>query len=290
MTNTGDPPRIPGLASIADNYRFILCDAWGVIHDGLKASTGAASALRCFRDSGGIVLVITNAPRPKAEVVAQFNRFGVDPAAYDDVVTSGEATRLHLAERPGARVFHLGPDRDLPLYAGLDLVLSGEDTADLIACTGLFDDESETPGDYADRFRRWAERGLPMVCANPDRLVNRGAARVWCAGALAEAYAAIGGDALMIGKPHPAVYETALARFAELAGTPVDRDLVLAVGDGAETDLRGAVREGLDVLFVTGGIHADLFGDPDEPEPSRVADFLDEAGLGAVAFLPRLVW
>jgi HAD superfamily hydrolase (TIGR01459 family) len=205
-------------------------------------------------------------------------------------VTSGEAARQYLAARPGIRAFHLGADRDRPIYDGLDVVLTGEDEAELISCTGLFDDDRETPDDYAERLARWAGRGLPLLCANPDRIVERGDRLIWCAGALAERYAALGGETIVLGKPHRPIYEVALARFAELAGAAVDPAAVLAIGDAAETDLRGATGLGLDVLFITAGIHADLFGGRADPDPVKVAAFLRATGLGARAFIPHLVW
>jgi HAD superfamily hydrolase (TIGR01459 family) len=290
MTNSADPPRIRGLSEIVDDYGYILCDAWGVLHNGLRAYPAAAEALSQSRRRGKIVLIITNAPRSKAEVVGQFSRFGVDLDAFDDLVTSGDATRDFLAFRPGIRLFHLGPERDQSIYDGLDVALTGEDEADLVSCTGLFDDERETPDDYADRLARWRERDLPFLCANPDKVVERGYRQVWCAGAIAERYAEIGGDTIILGKPHEPIYDTAMARFAELAGRPVERRSVLAVGDALATDLRGAVDFGLDVLFVTAGIHAESYGEREDPDPGKVAASLRAAGLGARAFMPHLVW
>jgi HAD superfamily hydrolase (TIGR01459 family) len=290
MPNTTRPPRIRGLSEIASAYRFILCDAWGVLHNGVRAYSAASEALIRARRAGAIVFVITNAPRPKSAVLAQFARFGVDPRGFDDVVTSGETARDHLAAWRGSRVFHLGPERDRGLLDGLDLTLAEPSRASLIVCTGLFDDESETPEDYAERMRDWIGRGLPLVCANPDRLVERGDRFVWCAGALAETYARLGGETAIFGKPHRPIYDTALSRFAALAGGPVDPALVLAIGDAAETDLRGANDAGLDVLFVTAGIHAERFGAREHPDAAAVAAFLAEHCLAARAFMPQLEW
>lgn len=290
MANSIHPRRIAGLSEIAGDYRYLLCDAWGVLHNGLKAYDAAADALIRARKAGLVVFVLTNAPRPKAEVVKQFERFGVDPAAYDDIVTSGEAARGHLAARPGVRAHYVGPERDLVLLEGLDLELVGEGEAELIACTGLFDDDRETPDDYVARMRGWAARGLPFVCANPDKVVERGERILWCAGALAERYQALGGETVLFGKPHSPIYETALARFASFSGKCVDPSVVLAIGDAAETDLRGANEVGLDVLFVTAGIHAERFGPREAPGENAVRTMLAEHGLGARAFLPHLTW
>ena len=290
MANTPHPSRIGGLAEIAPDYRFILCDAWGVLHNGLTAYPAAAEALVRARAAGIGVFVLTNAPRPKAEVVKQFARFGVDPAAYDDIVTSGEAARDYLAARPAARAHYIGPERDRVLLDGIDVTLTGEDDAEFIACTGLFDDDLETPDDYVARMEGWVARGLPFVCANPDKVVERGDRILWCAGALAEKYAALGGETVLFGKPHAPVYETALQRFSAFAGRPVAASEVLAIGDAAETDLRGANGAGMDVLFVTAGIHAERFGPREEPGEAEIRVFLSEYRIGARAYVPHLAW
>lgn len=290
MSNTTRPPLISGLAEIAPGYRILLCDVWGVVHNGLAAYPDAGKALAEFRWQGGIVLLITNAPRPKADVVKQLDRYGLERGAYDDVMTSGEASREVLAERPGAKVFHLGPERDLPLYAGLDLVLTDEEQVELISCTGLFDDETETPEDYVERMTRWVARGLPMLCVNPDRVVERGSRLLWCAGAMADRYKAMGGETIVVGKPHPPIYVTAMHRLGEIAGRQVAKSEVLAIGDGPETDIRGAVDAGIDVLFITAGINAEAFGHRDRPDAEAVDAFLEEHRLAARAYMPQLVW
>ncbi|MBZ0227656.1 MAG: TIGR01459 family HAD-type hydrolase [Bauldia sp.] len=290
MSNSPRPPAVSGLAELASDYRFLLSDVWGVVHDGVRAFPKAVAALVEFRRAGGKVVLITNAPRMKPQVLAQLEHFGIDSAAFDELVTSGEAAHDYLRARPGLRVHHLGPERDLPVYEGLDLTLTGDADADMISCTGLFDDEAETPDDYASRFAVWRAAGLPMLCVNPDKVVERGNRLVWCAGALAEAYAAISGETIIVGKPHAPIYATAFSRFAALAGRTVDPRSILAIGDGAETDLRGADNAGLDVLFISGGIHADAFGARDNPDPALVAGFFEKAGLRACAYMPRLAW
>ncbi len=290
MANTTHPRRIGGLSEIAGDYRYVLCDAWGVLHNGLTAYAAATDALIRAREAGLVVFVLTNAPRPKAGVLTQFERFGVDPSAFDDIVTSGEAARGHLAAEQGARAHYVGPERDLPLLDGLGLDLVDGSEAELIVCTGLFDDDRETPDDYTQRMTDWVARGLPFVCANPDKVVERGDRILWCAGALAERYQALGGETVLFGKPHAPIYETALARFASFVGKSVDPAEVLAIGDAAETDLRGANAAGLDVLFVTAGIHAELFGPRETPDGEAVTAFLTEHRVGARAFLPHLSW
>ncbi|MEX0853513.1 MAG: HAD hydrolase-like protein [Bauldia sp.] len=210
--------------------------------------------------------------------------------AYDDVVTSGEAARQVLAARPGARVLHVGPERDLNLYDGLPVTLGGEDDCDLIACTGLVDDERETPDDYRARLARWHRRALPMLCVNPDVVVERGGRLVWCAGAIAERYRELGAETIVVGKPYAEIYRAALDRIAEIAGGVVAPSSLLAVGDGIDTDVRGAVAQGIDVAFVTDGIHAAVFGSRHAPDLAAVHAFLATAGLGARCLLKRLVW
>ena len=290
MTNTPRPGAVSGLSQLAPLYRHLLCDVWGVVHDGARALPDAGLALAQFREAQGRVLLITNAPRLKSQVVDYLDRLGVLRAAYDDIVTSGEATRDYLRTRPGEKVYHLGPDRDLPIYQEMPVERTGPDEATMIVCTGLFDDETETPDDYAVPLAGFARRGLPLVCANPDIVVERGARLVWCAGALAERYREIGGTTIVFGKPHPPVYATALARLAALAGAPVEAASVLAIGDGLSTDVRGANQAGLDVLFISGGIHADAFGDREQPDQAAIHKVLADAGLGARAYIPRLAW
>ena len=290
MTNTPTPAFVTGLAELAREYRALLCDVWGVVHNGQHAHAAAGEALIRYRAQGGAVLLITNAPRPKAGVISVLDNFGVPREAYDDVLTSGDAARSVLAAYAGARIFHVGPDRDLPIYDGLPLTLAGDDNCDVISCTGLFDDEGETPDDYQEHLSGWHARGLPMICVNPDIVVERGGRMIWCAGSLAQRYRDLGGETAMVGKPHPAVYEQALARIAAIVGHVLPRQQVLAVGDGIATDVRGAVGQGIDVLFVTDGIHTAVFGEREAPDHDKVREFLANANLGARAVIPRLVW
>ncbi len=290
MTNSDHPPRVGGLSDLAGDYRFVLCDAWGVLHNGIRAYPAAVDALKRARAAGLTVLVLTNAPRPKVQVMRQFEHFGVDHAAFDDIVTSGEVAREYLAARPGTKAFFVGAERDRAVFDGIGIQMTGENEAGVIACAGLFDDDRETPEDYVERMRGWVARGLPFICANPDKVVERGDRILWCAGALAATYASLGGETIIIGKPHAPIYATALRRFTELAGGGVDPATVLAIGDAAETDLRGANDAGLDVLFVTAGIHAEAFGARHEPGGAAVGAFLAGHHLGARAYIPHLAW
>lgn len=277
--------RIAGLKELAGEYDTLLCDVWGVLHNGVAAFPPAVDALVQFRRAGGRVLLITNAPRPFPSIQEQLRRLGVMDEAYDFVVTSGDVTRAVIAERPGVKLLHMGPNRDLPFYEGLDVVMAAEEEAELISCTGLRDDDFESPEDYRAELERLAARGLPMVCANPDLVVERGDKLVYCAGALARLYVELGGTAILAGKPHPPIYDAAKRHVARLGGRRV-----LAVGDGLPTDVRGAIDQGYDVLLVTGGIHAADFGPPGEPDKDRVSARLAAEGLSVVAYLPALAW
>jgi len=277
--------RIAGLKDLAGQYDALLCDVWGVLHNGVGAFPKAVEALRRFRETTGPVVLVTNAPRPNPPIREQLRRLGVPDDAYDDVVTSGDVTRKVITPHPGTRIFHLGPERDLSLYDGLDISLVAEEEAELLSCTALVDDTLETPEDYRAQLGRFVDRGIRMVCANPDLVVERGDRLVYCAGALARLYAELGGEAILVGKPHAPIYAAARERIATLGGARI-----LAVGDGLPTDIRGAVDNGIPVLFVTCGIHAADFGDHGNPDEQRLIARLNAEGLRVVAYIPNLVW
>lgn len=252
-------PIIRSVSELADRYDAWFCDVWGVIHNGREPHPAAVAACERFRERSGRVLFITNAPRPAASVIAQLDRLGVSRSAYDAVVTSGDVTRALIARYSGRPVFHLGPERDLPLLDGLDVHLSSADEAEAIVNTGLFDDILEGPEDYREMLAGFAARGLPMICANPDLVVERGTEIAYCAGSLAELYAGLGGEVSYAGKPHAPIYEVCCERLAALgapaaAGT-VGRERILAIGDGLRTDMAGALAFGIDALFIPSGIH-----------------------------------
>ncbi|MBZ9703996.1 MULTISPECIES: TIGR01459 family HAD-type hydrolase [unclassified Mesorhizobium] len=281
------PDIIGSLEDVSKNYSAILCDVWGVVHNGERHFPAAASALAAARTAGIPVVLITNSPRRSADVVAQMNVIGVPPSAYDRVVTSGDVTRDLIVEGP-RKIFHVGAERDLTLYDGLDVDLVEEFEASGVVCTGLFDDEVEKPEDYAELLRRLRARNLPFICANPDIMVERGERIIWCAGALARDYAQLGGRTLIAGKPYAPVYDVAMKEVTEILGRPVERRQVLAIGDGMLTDIKGAADNGFDVLYVSGGIHARDYGDASQPDPARLAAFLDRHAYHPVAVIPRL--
>lgn len=255
-------PVIESIREVADGRRVWFVDIWGVMHNGRDAFPNASAATRAFRDAGGVVVLLSNSPRPSPDLQAQLRLIGVPDEAYDATVSSGDLTRHELAKHKGARVFHLGPKRDLPIFEQAGVTLTGPEDAELIVCSGLFDDQVETPEDYADLLSSLAGRDVPMICANPDHKVESGNRLIYCAGALAAAYETLGGSVVYAGKPHLPVYELAFETASKIAGARGDtiaKSDVLAIGDGAKTDIIGAGVFGVPSVFVASRLHA-----PDE--------------------------
>ncbi|MHB0952207.1 MAG: TIGR01459 family HAD-type hydrolase [Allorhizobium sp.] len=247
--------RISNLSDVSNLYDVILCDVWGVLHNGVDAFPAASEALTAARAAGVTVVLITNSPRRAQDVISQLRIIGAADTAYDRIVTSGDVTRTLIAAGP-KKIFFLGPDRDLNLLDGLDVTSVSPAEADAIVCTGFFDDETETPEDYHDILVAFAARKVPLICANPDLIVERGHRMIPCAGAVAAYYEQFGGETRIAGKPHHPIYEAAFAAARDHRGTEIDPGRVLAIGDGMPTDVRGALDAGLDLLYVSGGIHA----------------------------------
>lgn len=282
-------PIVAGIAEIAQTTELWLVDIWGVIHNGVRPFIPAGDACARFRGEGGTVLLLSNAPRPAASVIGQLDRIGVRRDAYDAVVTSGDAARAAVAAAvaEGRSIGHLGPERDLGIYDGLGVERTPVEAADVVVCTGLFDDTTETPDDYAGMLDGFAGRSVRMICANPDLTVERGGHIVYCAGAIAAAYERRGGAVVYAGKPHLPVYGMAFAQAAALRGHEVPRERTLAIGDGIRTDIAGAAAAGVRSVFVASGVHV-AGGRP-----------LDEAVLGKlfpqgaprpVAAMSALAW
>ena len=278
-------PILSSIAGLAERADAWIVDIWGVLHNGVAAFAPATAACRQFRDGGGTVVLVSNAPRPNPSIIQQLDGLGVPRAAYDAIVTSGDVTRGLIGELAGKPIFHLGPPRDLPLFEGLDTDLVKPKAARAIVCTGLNDDRTETPETYRTLLTGLHNRGVPMVCANPDLKVERGNQVVYCAGALAELYGAMGGKVTYAGKPYLPIYDQAFATIARLRGREVAKARILAIGDGVKTDLAGAHAAGLESVFVASGIH--------------VGSALDQAALNRlfadvpfrpIAALDRLAW
>ena len=277
-------------AALAAQYDVVLSDVWGVTHNGVAAFPEACAALERFRKRGGTVILITNAPRRGEAVCRQLDRLGVPRSAYDGIVSSGDVTCTVMMQRPGQRVFHLGPERDLSIFEGLDARFAPAEQADYVVCTGLFDDDVETPEHYRERLAAMRARNLFMICGNPDVVVERGERLIYCAGAIADLYGSLGGEVVYAGKPYAPIYEMALAKAQTLRGRRAQRTRVLAIGDSIRTDVKGASAFGADCLFVTAGIHAEELGSRDDPDLALLKKISAEAGVEPKAVTRRLVW
>ncbi len=286
MIDASSPPLIAGLSEIASRYDAAICDVWGVVHNGREAFHAAIDAMRRFRDLRGPVVLLSNAPRPEEGVRAMFDRLSIPSDFYDAIVTSGGEARGDLLRRTAKRktleLFYLGPPRDHPLFEGLNVKVVGAEQAELVLCTGLYDDEKDAPDDYRALLETLKARGLPFLCANPDIVVQRGDRLIYCAGAIARLYERMGGEVVYYGKPYAPVFKAAIREARKRAKTT--RPLV--IGDGLETDILGANRLSLDALFISGGIHSAEFRD----NPSALGDLLTASGAHAIGVMPALMW
>jgi HAD superfamily hydrolase (TIGR01459 family) len=291
---------IRSLADLTGRYDAVFCDLWGCLHNGQTAFPAAVEALQGFRATGGKVVLMTNAPRPKSSVIKQLDSIGVPRDAWDIVVTSGDAAQMGmLSGAVGRKVHHIGALKDEPFFTDFaeDLAAFAKTQPPVervalkdatgIVCTGLRDDLTETPDDYRAALLMGKTLGLPMLCANPDIVVDMGDTRLYCAGALAEAYEKIGGTVLYFGKPHPPIYDLARRRLGE-AGASADPQ-ILCIGDGIATDIQGGMSEGLDTLFITGGLEAAQFGtDVENPEAAKLKPWLTSRALSPTFAMGRL--
>ncbi len=287
---------IASLDEISENYDVVFCDLWGCLHNGIAPFPAAVEALERFRDKGGIILLLTNSPRPKASVIEQLDSIGVDRGLYHEVASSGDSARAALGSGSfGRRVYHLGPERDLPFFEPSEFIPGLKDiqrvplaAAESVVCTGLFDDQTETPDNYSAILLEAKNRGLRLVCANPDVMVDRGDKRIYCAGAIAGAYTERGGESLYFGKPHPPIYDLARNRLTQFAGKVIEDKRILCIGDGINTDIRGGVGEDLDCLFITGGLAARETGTDGQPNPEKLEGFLRKAQMTVTAAIGHL--
>lgn len=283
MTQTQFPP---GLAGLASRYDTILCDVWGVIHNGRASFPEACEALVKFRAQGGQVSLITNAPVPNAQVIRLFEPLGVPMTAFDTCVSSGDATRAELAARPDMTVWRMGGDEgwehDRFLYEGLGHTFIDDDRADLLLCIGLRDQVNDQPEDYRPELARAVAKGIPMLCANPDKQVRVGGKLYWCAGALADIYEDLGGQVIYPGKPYAPIYQLAVQTLSRLKAKP---ERILCIGDSPATDVRGARLQGYDSLYVGTGLkqHGADF-------QAEVTDLLADYGESATYAMTGLRW
>lgn len=284
------PALITGLSAVADRYDVLLSDVWGVIHNGRESFKAACEALVRWRAERGPVILISNAPRPSSAVHSQLDQLGVPREAWSAFISSGDATRILLSARAPGPAWAIGPEKDAALYEGLDLAFAGPEAAAFISCTGPYDDDIEGPDDYEDRFKVALERKLPMICANPDLVVQKGDRLIYCGGALAQRYEQMGGQVIMAGKPHAPIYELCLAEAQLILGKPLDRSRVMCIGDAVITDAKGANDQGLDVLFVASGIHgAETIG-ADGVNAQAVERLLGKDGVTATYAIADLAW
>ncbi len=275
------------LRDLVGGVEIVLSDIWGVVHNGLESFPEACAALHCYRAQGGTVILITNAPRPEAAVAETLARLGVPRAAWDAIVTSGDVTRDLIRPWGKRPLFHLGPARDAGVFDGLDVSFANAEGADAVVCTGLFDDETETPETYRPMLGRLSGRGTPMICANPDVFVERGDRLISCAGGIAQLYQALGGEVVYAGKPYAPIYERAFAIASRLRGTPAPKHRILAIGDGLNTDLQGAGAAGLRSVFIASALHVKPGRDFDE---ALLAELFATYPYPPIAAQPALRW
>ncbi|MCL1628775.1 TIGR01459 family HAD-type hydrolase [Roseibaca sp. V10] len=288
---------LQSFAEVSADYDLALVDLWGCVHNGEAIYPAAEAALIAFRKARKRVILVTNAPRPEAGVRARLDEMGLSHDAYDAIATSGDAAQqAMLMGAVGTKVWHLGPDKDDGFFTDLPDWASDRpaiervsyDEAEGIVCTGPFEELTETPEDYRGRFLAAKARGLKLLCANPDIVVDYGDTRIYCAGALAQLYDRMGGESLYFGKPHPPIYDLA-RRHALKLGLTFAEDRVIAIGDGIQTDVKGGVAEGVDTLFITGGLAAEEFGaDVEQPEQSPLDAWLQSEEQSPTFAIGRL--
>jgi len=279
---------IDRLDQIADRYDAVLCDLWGVVHNGRRAFPAAVTALQRFRARGGTVVLISNVPKPRDPIGGQLDRLGVGRDAWDEIVTSGDAIRAELARRAPGPMYRIGPGEDDVLWAGLGLSETRDvAAAGFLAISGLDDPLTQTPADYLPLLALAQARGLELLCANPDIVVKVGERLIWCAGAVGLEYDKLGGTTILAGKPHPPIYALAETELQARRGL-VDKSRILAIGDGASTDVLGANRYGVDALFIASGIHGEALIQDGALSITAVAQTLAEAGAQARYVMPAL--
>jgi HAD superfamily hydrolase (TIGR01459 family) len=276
---------VPSLADISDTYDVLLCDLWGCVHDGVKPFAAAIAALQGFRQAGKTVVLLTNAPRDRRSVEAHLTSMGLPTDAWDTIATSGDAARAAMfTGAVGEKVWFMGEDRDRDYFRPMEIIENPVDlerveldAAEGIVCCGPFDPLAD-PEELRPQLMRAREKGLKLLCANPDIVVDRGETREWCAGAVAALYTEIGGESLYFGKPHPPIYDLARRRLAAL-GVEVPAHRILAVGDGIMTDIKGAEDEHIDSLFITGGLARAETRTTDQPEPEALERYIADHGV-----------
>lgn len=275
---------------IGRSYDAWLVDLWGVMHNGETAFESAIMACERYRDEGGIVILLSNAPRPWPSVRRQIAEYGVPSDIDDGMVTSGDVTRAMIAANSSRNFFHLGPDRDFAVFEGLEVNRVKLEQADIVVLTGLYDDTNETAEDYRQLLTQIKERDLPMICANPDIKVERGEDVIYAAGAIAALYEELGGNVAYAGKPYRPIYDLAMAKINELAGRNISAGQILAIGDGINTDIKGAIEAGIDPLFIPSGVHVDGHSADKPLSANEIAAIFEGKGFKPIAAIMQLQW
>ena len=273
---------ISALSEVSSRYDAMFVDLWGCVHNGVHALPEAVAALQAYRGQGGKVILVTNSPRPRAGVEVQLDHFGVPKDAWDSIATSGDSARSAMFRGVvGQKVWFIGEDHDQRFFEPLKVIDNPIEItqvpleeAEGIVCAGPFDPTAD-PAEMRPQFLYAKQKGLRLLCANPDIVVDRGDVREWCAGALAQLYTEMGGESLYFGKPHPPIYDLARRRLAAL-GTDVPDSAILAIGDGAQTDIRGGMGEDFDTLFITGGLAASETKTQGQPDPEALNAYIDK--------------
>jgi HAD superfamily hydrolase (TIGR01459 family) len=285
------PPILAHAGPILSRYDVLFCDVWGVVHNGVTAFDGACRALETFRASGGTVILVSNAPVPKQRVSDMLDTRHVPGAAWDDIVSSGDIALAHVEDRNFHQIYCIGPqDRDQALFSALRGRSVELADAEAIVCTGLNDDRRETPEDYRDMLERALEKRLPFVCANPDLIVDVGGTLFYCAGAIADLYAHMGGDVYWAGKPYLSAYETAHRKAEDLRNANVEKSEILVIGDALRTDIKGAENYGCDALFIASGIHRHETVDGIDLSATKLADLFGPGAPPALGAMLELAW
>lgn len=281
------------LSKLVDRYDGLLCDIWGVLHNGVAAFDDAVDALCRVRASGRFVILITNAPRLSKDIYPQLHRFGVPREAFDTIITSGDVTATLVANQPDAPLFHFGPARDRTVLENLCNPIVSLPHAKLCLLTGPLDDTIETADIYHNLLARMRDNAVIMICANPDLVVRSGNRMVICAGSIAQHYSQLGGTVIFAGKPEAAIYDEALKKAASLVGRDIPKSRILAVGDGLPTDIKGAADNGFDAYFISEGIHANEFDDMNTAADVMKASETIKSqylGLKLIGICDRLRW
>ncbi|WP_306113781.1 MULTISPECIES: TIGR01459 family HAD-type hydrolase [unclassified Roseovarius] len=273
---------INSLSEISDRYEALFVDLWGCVHNGITPFPDAVAALQAYRAKGGKVVLVTNSPKARNHVEAQLEQVGVARDSWDTIATSGDSARAAMFRgMVGEKVYFIGKDHDRKIFEPIQIVENPVNVrpvpleeAEGIVCAGPFDAMAD-PEVMRPEFLYAKQKGLKLLCANPDIVVDRGDHREWCAGALARLYTEMGGESLYFGKPHPPIYDLARRRLTAL-GKVVDSEAILAIGDGILTDIAGAMGEDIDSLFISGGLAAAETKTSQQPDEEALRDYLQK--------------